>query len=277
MAASTSRGTPLARSRPDQRWGARCVRAQVRCKRQRTMDPAIRYFRHRSFRRDFGRRLGSLRHGVHHGAFSGQTNPGGGDAYVRKYDASGNELWTRQFGTSSTDRSWGISVNASGVYVTGFTWGTFSGQTSAGGHDVYLRKYDASGNELWTRQFGTSDTIFPTGISVNASGVYVTGYTYGAFSGQTNPGNYDAYVRSTMQAATNYGPGNSVLRSYDFSNGISVNASGVYVTGFTAGTFSARPALGMSMPTCVSTMQAATNYGPGNSVLLETILPRGFR
>ena len=30
------------------------------------------------------------------------------------------------------------------------------GQTSAGGRDTYLRKYDANGNEFWTRQFGTA-------------------------------------------------------------------------------------------------------------------------
>jgi len=117
------------------------------------------------------------------GTLPEQTSSGSYDAFVRKYDASGNELWTRQFGTTYEDYAYGISVDASGVYVAGLTWGTLPGQTSSGGYDAFVRKYDASGTELWTRQFGTTSADFARGISVDASGVYVAGYTLGYLTG----------------------------------------------------------------------------------------------
>src|SRR5262249_29976009 len=56
------------------------------------------------------------------------------------YDAAGTELWTRQFGTAANDGAPGIAVGASGVYVAGVTFGTFPGQTSAGGSDAFVAK-----------------------------------------------------------------------------------------------------------------------------------------
>ena len=37
------------------------------------------------------------------GALEGQTSAGSGDAFVRKYDGGGTELWTRQFGSADND------------------------------------------------------------------------------------------------------------------------------------------------------------------------------
>src|SRR3972149_9981058 len=63
----------------------------------------------------------------------------------------------RQFGTSAGDVGQDVAVDAAGnAYVVGNTGGTLPGQTSAGGQDAYVRKYDPAGNEGWTRQFGTS-------------------------------------------------------------------------------------------------------------------------
>ena len=49
-------------------------------------------------------RLGRLRGRDHHGALAGpdQRQAATEDAFVRKYDANGNELWTRQFGTATS-------------------------------------------------------------------------------------------------------------------------------------------------------------------------------
>src|SRR5439155_10236966 len=83
------------------------------------------------------------------GALPGQSSLGNGDAFIRKYDTDGNEVWTRQFGTGSYDDVRGISADSSGIYVTGDTQGSWPGQTSAGGADVFVRKYDAGGNVVW--------------------------------------------------------------------------------------------------------------------------------
>lgn len=58
-----------------------------------------------------------------------------GDAYIRKYNSDGDEVWSRQFGTSRSDIAFGVSTDSSGgVYVVGLTdFGTFPDQTSEGG------------------------------------------------------------------------------------------------------------------------------------------------
>ena len=125
----------------------------------------------------------------------GQKSAGSQDAFVRKYDANGKEVWTRQFGSSPRlDLTAGISVAASGIYVAGYTRGTLPGQTSAGSQDAFVRKYDANGSEVWTRQFGSSSFDGTAGISVDASGIYVAGSTEGTLPGQKSVGSEDAFV-----------------------------------------------------------------------------------
>ena len=76
------------------------------------------------------------------GALAGQASLGNGDAFVRKYDPEGKELWTRQFGSPGYDIAWGITVDASGVYAAGMTDGALPGQSSLGSNDAFVRKYD---------------------------------------------------------------------------------------------------------------------------------------
>ena len=73
--------------------------------------------------------------------------------------------WIRQFGTSLHEFTHGVAVDSTGVYVVGQSYGTLPGQTSAGSVDPYIRKYDANGNELWTRQFGTVGAVFGSNLN----------------------------------------------------------------------------------------------------------------
>ena len=131
------------------------------------------------------------------GALPGQTSSGDWDVFVRKYDGSGSELWTRQFGTFATDHTTDVAIDASGnVYAAGYTGGALPGQSSSGFDDAFVRKYDGSGNELWTMQFGTSTYDYAESVAVDASGnIYVAGETLGALLGQTSSGGLDAFVR----------------------------------------------------------------------------------
>ncbi len=45
----------------------------------------------------------------------GGINAGYYDAYLAKYDTSGNLLWTEQLGTSVDDKSWSVAVDASSI------------------------------------------------------------------------------------------------------------------------------------------------------------------
>jgi uncharacterized protein (UPF0548 family) len=180
------------------------------------------------------------------GTLPGQTSAGARDAFVRKYDLNGNEVWTRQFGTSGFDAALGISVDASGVYVAGETDGTLPGQTIFGAGDAFVRKYDLDGNEVWTRQFGTSasaDAAF--GISVDASGVYVAGFTGGTLPGQTTAGLSDAFVRKYDVNGNEVWTRQFGTSTFDEALGISVDASGVYVAGFTYGTLPGQSSAGI--------------------------------
>ncbi|MBI4904042.1 MAG: PKD domain-containing protein [Acidobacteria bacterium] len=169
------------------------------------------------------------------GALPGFVNAGNYDAFLRKYDANGNELWTRQFGTIKNDIALGVAANSTGVYVVGWTGGAFTGQTNAGDADAFIRKYDDLGNELWTRQFGTVAVEEGNGVGVNAGGVFIVGSTNGIFSGQATAGSTDTFVRM-------YGHDGTELWTSQFGSpgqdlpapAVGLDASGLYVAGYTS-------------------------------------------
>ncbi len=113
------------------------------------------------------------------GALPGQTSSGGYDAFVKKFDLNGNPVWVHQFGTGASDIPYGAGSDGSGVYLAGATQGILPGQTSAGGYDSYIRKYDANGNEIWTLQFGSKADDRANGVAANSSGAYIAGNTIG--------------------------------------------------------------------------------------------------
>ena len=168
---------------------------------------------------------------------SGQASAGDKDAFVRKYDASGVELWTKQFGSPESDRALGVAVDATGnVYVAGKTWGALPGQVDAGPADAFLRKYGAGGDEVWTRQFGSSEPDSASGVAVDGEGnVYVAGWTGGALPDQVSGGREDAFLRK-------YAPGGTELwtrqlgypDSSDGASSVAVDVEGnVYIAGYT--------------------------------------------
>ncbi len=169
------------------------------------------------------------------GALPLQTNQGGRDGFVRKYDVLGNEQWTRQFGTSVQDSPRGVAADATGVYVAGFTDGT-SGQSSQGSTDAFVRKYDVNGSEQWTRQFGTSRVDQGLAIASDGTSIYVAGSVQGALPGQTAATLADdAFVRKydangVEQWTRQFGTGDQ-----EQASGVAVDASGIYVTGRTTG------------------------------------------
>lgn len=175
--------------------------------------------------------------GFTRGVISGQVGAGGQDGFVRKYDAAGNVLWTRQFGTSSWDGAGWIAVDASGVYVTGETAGALPGQSNAGAIDVFVRKFDAAGSEVWTRQFGSSDNDYVGGIAVDASGLYVAGRTEGALPSQTNVGAVDGYVRRFTTDGEPVWTRQFGTTGFDDASDITLHTTGAYVAGGTTGAF----------------------------------------
>jgi hypothetical protein len=92
------------------------------------------------------------------GILPGEQSAGDYDAWIRKYDAAGQILWTRQFGTNGIDLANDVAVAADGnIYVSGYLG--FLALPPSGWPDAFVRKYDASGNEVWTQQLGDQNTV----------------------------------------------------------------------------------------------------------------------
>ena len=79
--------------------------------------------------------------GYTEGALDGQTNSGGQDAFLTKYNADGTKAWTKLLGTSSYDRASALTTGLDGsIYVSGWTNGALDGQINSGGYDAFLTK-----------------------------------------------------------------------------------------------------------------------------------------
>jgi hypothetical protein len=142
----------------------------------------------------------------------GYTHPR--NAGVAKLDPSGNRVWLRTLGSSDQSSvpfgpfSANINIRATGVtgavtdpsgnvYVAGFTRTALNGQVNAGGDDAFLVKYSSSGNLIWTRVFGANADDGVTGVAVNGTNIYLTGYACGGgknFYGSMVRGACDVFV-----------------------------------------------------------------------------------
>ncbi|NER00536.1 MAG: hypothetical protein F6K30_28210 [Cyanothece sp. SIO2G6] len=119
------------------------------------------------------------------GSTEGNTGgaDGGGGGTPNSGSANTNDSWTRQLGSNLNDYGYGIAVdNAGNIYIAGTTAGALAG-TNGGQQDNFVTKYDAIGQELWTRQFnvddsnpGALDTIFDIAVD-SAGNYYVVGTT----------------------------------------------------------------------------------------------------
>jgi hypothetical protein len=135
----------------------------------------------------------------------GLTSSGANDVFLAKYDASGNYIWARRFGSIGQDIAYGVATDASGnVFLTGAFSNSvnFGGATltAVGGYDIFLAKYDAAGNHLWSKSFGGNLTEIGSSVTVDVSGnVIITGqlssvsFTFGGGLVGTN-GNSDIFL-----------------------------------------------------------------------------------
>ncbi len=127
------------------------------------------------------------------GSFEG-TNKGASDGFLVCFDSLGNNLWNRQFGSSGDeDITWSAMDEKGNIYITGTTTGDLGGR-NAGKTDVFVVKYDAKGNQVWIRQFGSDSTESAQGMYTDQKGsIYVTGSTLGTL-GEKSLGKSDGFL-----------------------------------------------------------------------------------
>jgi SdrD B-like domain/Beta-propeller repeat len=94
------------------------------------------------------------------------TTSGGG--FVRKYNSAGGVDWTKQIIGGLNDFVNGLAADTTGVYVAGSTDGELAGQSSSGGTDAFVLKFDSLGALTWTRQFGSGSSDDAFGVAAVA-------------------------------------------------------------------------------------------------------------
>jgi hypothetical protein len=127
-------------------------------------------------------------------------NAGSNDVFLAAlHPGTGSTLWSRQFGSDLSELGRGLALDTTtqppGVYIVGDTYGALpGGGGSAGGLDIFLTRFDSAGNQLWTRQFGSSAADFGFAIAEDGvGGVFVAGATAGDLAAP-NAGSYDAWI-----------------------------------------------------------------------------------
>ncbi|MCD6017197.1 MAG: hypothetical protein K0S53_318 [Bacteroidetes bacterium] len=126
------------------------------------------------------------------------TSAGGQDAYIVKLDATGNFVWAKSFGGSGSDASYCVAIDATGnIYLTGNYTGTVDfdpgtgtmNLSSSGAADIFISKLDASGNLIWAKSIGGTNSEYSNSIAVDASGnIIATGNYAGTADFDPNAG-----------------------------------------------------------------------------------------
>ena len=121
-----------------------------------------------------------------------RTSAGAYDIFVARYTSAGSPLWSKTLGGVDNDTANGVAVDATGnVIVTGvFRWTVNFGSdtlTSAlyGAPDIFLAKYDSSGNPLWAENFIGPSSDYGSAVAVDSAGNILLA---GGFLGSLNLG-----------------------------------------------------------------------------------------
>jgi len=127
------------------------------------------------------------------------------DVFVAAFSAEGTPLWARDAGGVVFDDLQALTVDSSGhIYVTGDITGVMNVseeiviQSSTGNSDVFLIKYDSSGEPIWGKAFGGQDVQTGNSIAAAADRVIVGGSFQGPIA-------YDGLSANTGDMTTAWG------------------------------------------------------------------------
>jgi hypothetical protein len=166
------------------------------------------------------------------GSSAGKT-----DAFVRKFDASGNAVWTRQFGGTGDERAEGVSLASGDVYVGGYTTAGLPSEPYGGGRDGFVRRISSGGSTVWTDEIGTAGTDDVSGVVARTTGIYISGFTSGTLPGQSSAGGTDSFVRKYSTGGSESWTGQFGTSGSDVALAVATASGRVYVGGYTSGTF----------------------------------------
>ena len=102
-------------------------------------------------------------------------------AFLVKLDANGAYEWHKNFGCGWSKEAHGVAVDSQdNIIVVGWMTGScdFGGGDidAAGWTDVFVAKYDSSGNHLWSKRFGDTGGEDAQAVAIDSSdNIFVTG------------------------------------------------------------------------------------------------------
>jgi len=184
------------------------------------------------------------------------TSNGNWDIYLCKFDAGGNFLLARTWGSNSMDRGAGIAIDRwNNVYVVGPFQGTadfdpgpgVDNHTSNAGtmNNPFISKFDANGNFKWARTWGTANcgseayscavdkfgNVYAVGDFCETLGVPVDFDPGNSVDNHFCNGAFDAWIVK-YDSLGNYQWGNTWGGdSYDDGPSVAVDDGGVYDAG----------------------------------------------
>jgi len=185
------------------------------------------------------------------------TANGGDDIFIVKLSLNGGFLWAKNIGGSTTDEAYGVAVDANGnAFVTGRFQGTADFNPGSGTEnliasgstdDIFVCKFDASGNFVWAKSMGGTGNDVGLSIVLDAGGnVYTTGYFYstvdfnpggGALTLTAPGGGSDIFICKLNSSGDFVWAKNFGDTGWDVGYDIAVDANGtVFATGRFEGT-----------------------------------------
>ena len=132
--------------------------------------------------------------GIASGGFSNVYAGGAVDAFLVKFDASGNRLWGTYYGGTANDIGTSVITDITGnIYLAGLTGsaasiasGGFQNSYGGGTWDAFLVKFNPAGNRIWSSYYGgtADEEIYWDGLASDIDeNVYLAGRTYSANTG----------------------------------------------------------------------------------------------
>lgn len=165
------------------------------------------------------------------------------DIFLARYDIYGNPIWTRQFGDSSNQYAGDVIVDASGgIILIGRAFGIIelggAPLDALGTDDVFIARFDANGNHVWSTMVGGADPDRSERVAVDPAGnVYVAGtFTGDATFGGTQFASMGLRDMFVVRLAASNGEIEWANRiggtGDDYGWGVAADATGVYFTGY---------------------------------------------
>jgi len=190
--------------------------------------------------------IGPATGGVDFGG-GGLVSAGMYDVFLAKYSDTGQYLWAKRFGGSGNDTGMAVSTDSSGNVVIAGSFENavdFGGGalTSAGMRDIFVAKYSATGQHIWSKRFGGASDDVGYGLAVDSAGdVVVSGKFQGSisFGGATltSAGGDDIFLAKLSGATGAHSWSKSFgSTSGDVSLGVAVDANkNIAMTGYFTG------------------------------------------